>query len=76
MLLARRTWIEGLVTTVQGEFLSGRAVKLSVPEAEERFGIDRETSAAILGTLADANVLTRKRDGGYVRFFPRLARAA
>lgn len=75
-MLARRTWIEGLVTTVQGEFLSGRAVKLTAPEAGERFGLDRETSEAILGALADAHVLARTRDGGYIRHFPRLARAA
>lgn len=72
----RRTWIETLVMQVQGEFLSGRAVKLTVPEAEDRFGIDRTTSAAVLNTLAEAQVLTRTRDGGYIRFFPRLARAA
>jgi hypothetical protein len=75
-MLARRHWIEALVTTVQGEFLSGRAVKLTVAQAEERFGIDRATSEAILGTLAEANVLTRTHDGGYMRFYPRLAHAA
>jgi hypothetical protein len=61
---------------VQGEFLNGRAVKLTAAQAEDRFGIDRGTSEAILDVLAEANVLTRTADGEYIRFFPRLARAA
>ena len=72
----RRSWIETLVMQVQGEFLSGRAVKLTAAEAVDRFGIDGTTSTAVLNALAEAQVLTRTRDGGYIRFFPRLAHAA
>jgi hypothetical protein len=75
-MTSRRSWIETLVTQVQGEFLDGRAVKLTTAEAEGRFGIDRRTSEAILDALVEANVLTRTRDGAYTRFFPRLTRAA
>ena len=75
-MTSRRSWIETLVMQVQGEFLNGRAVKLTVAEAEDRFGVDRRTSEAILDVLAEANVLTRTGDGKYIRFFPRLARAA
>lgn len=75
-MTSRRTWIEALVMQVQGEFLSGRAVKLTVPEAQDRFGIDRTTSEAVLGALAESKVLTRTSDGGFIRFFPRLAQAA
>ena len=75
-MTSRRNWIETLVTQVQGEFLDGRAVKLTTAEAEGRFGIDRHTSEAILGALVEASVLTRTRDGAYTRFFPRLARPA
>jgi len=75
-MTSRRNWIETLVMQVQGEFLNGRAAKLTAAETEDRFGIDRRTSEAILDVLAEANVLTRTADGGYVRFLPRLARAA
>ncbi len=61
---------------VQDEFLNGRAVKLTAAQAESRFGIERSTSEAILDALVDASVLARTRDGGYIRFFPRVARAA
>jgi hypothetical protein len=71
-----RTWIETLVTRVQGEFLDAPARRLTLPQAERHFGIDRVTCEAVLGALVDADVLTRLADGRYARCFPRLADAA
>ena len=45
-------------------------------DAAQRFGTDRETCEAVLGALVNSGVLARTDDGGYVRFFPRLSRAA
>jgi hypothetical protein len=75
-MATNRRWVETLVTRVQGEFLDSPALRLSVPQAERHFGVDRESCEAVLGALVDANVLTRLPDGRYVRFFPRLADAA
>jgi hypothetical protein len=71
-----RTWIETLVMRIQGEFLNRPALGLTVSQAERHFGIDRPTCDAVLGVLADANVLTRSADGTYRRLFPRHAQAA
>ena len=68
--------IVGLVMRVQGDFLATPALRLTVGDAERRFGADSRTCEAILGTLVSSGVLARTDDGGYVRFFPRLAHAA
>jgi hypothetical protein len=71
-----RTWVETLVTQVQGEFLETPTLRLTLPQAERRFGIDRVSCEAVLGALVDAHVLARSADGRYARFFPRFAQAA
>jgi hypothetical protein len=68
--------IAALVVRMQGEFLDAPTLKLTLPEAERRFQVDRVTCEAVLGALVDAHVLARTRDGFFVRFFPRLAHAA
>ena len=68
--------VVALVVKVQGDFLEAPALKLTLGEAEERFGVDRHTCQAILGTLVNSGVLAPTDDGAYVRFFPRLAHAA
>ena len=68
--------IVALVTKVQDDFLETPALRLTLRDAERRFGTDRRTCEAVLGTLVNSGVLARTDDGGYVRFFPRLARAA
>jgi hypothetical protein len=61
---------------IQGEFLDTPLLRLTLPEAVRRFGIDRISCAAVLGVLVDASVLARTSNGAYVRLFPRLAHAA
>jgi DNA-binding IclR family transcriptional regulator len=68
--------IVALVMRRQGDFLERPALRLTVRDAERRFGADRETCEAVLGTLVNAGVLARSDDGGYVRFWPGLAHAA
>ena len=68
--------VVALVMRVQGDFLETPALHLTLGDAERRFGVDRHTCEAVLGTLVNSGVLARTDDGGYVRFFPRLARAA
>jgi len=68
--------ISAFVLRMQGAFLDAPTLKLTLTEAEGRFGVDGATCEAVLGVLIDANVLARTRDGAYTRFFPRLAHAA
>lgn len=68
--------VAALVTQIQGAFLETPTLRLTLPEAERHFGIDRASCEAVLAALVDANVLARAADGRYARFFPRLAHAA
>jgi hypothetical protein len=68
--------VVALVMRVQGAFLETTALRLTLTDAERRFGTDRDTCEAVLGALVNSGVLARTDDGGYVRFFPRLAKAA
>ena len=65
--------IEALVMQMQDEFLESPALRLTLSDAERRFGVDRVTCDAVLGTLVDATVLARTPEGAFVRFFPRRA---
>ena len=68
--------VEALVMRMQGEFLDTPHLRLTMPQAERRFGVDRVTCEAVLGVLVEAKVLARSVDGSYHRFFPRLRLAA
>ena len=76
MATTSREALEALIMRMQDDFLKSAALKLTLPEAEERFGVDRVTCEAILAALVDSHVLTLTREATYARFFPRLARAA
>jgi hypothetical protein len=65
--------VEALVTRMQDAFLESPTLRLTLPQAERRFGVDRVTCDAVLGTLADATVLARTSEGAFVRYFPRRA---
>ena len=68
--------VVALVMRVQDDFLDTPALRLSLRDAEQRFGVDRHTCEAVLRVLVTSGVLAHCDDGGYVRFFPRLAHAA
>jgi hypothetical protein len=66
-------WLEALVMRVQADFLDCPALSLTLTQAQQRFGVDGITCAAVLRVLVDAQVLTRTRHGAYTRFFRRRA---
>jgi hypothetical protein len=61
---------------MQDDFLNTATLQLTVPEAEQRFDVDRTACEAVLDALVEAQVLARTGEGTYARFFPRLAHAA
>jgi len=63
--------IQALVMRIQNDFLDNPAMRLTVPRAQVRFGVDALTGEAVLRALVDAGVLARTPDGAYVRFLPR-----
>ena len=56
---------------IEGEFLETPDLRLTVPEAERRFGADEITCEAVLEALVDATVLFKTRDRVYGRLFPK-----
>ena len=71
-MTATRDRIENLVLRIQRDFLDHPTLALTLPAAEQRFGIDEVTCVGVLGALVDARVLT-EQEGAYRRHFPRLA---
>ena len=70
-----RRRIEDLVMRIEGEFLDTPDLRLTIPEAERRFGSDEVTCEAVLEALVDATVLFKTRDRVYGRLFPHIAAA-
>jgi predicted transcriptional regulator of viral defense system len=59
-----------LVTRMQEVFLDAPATTLALNEAQQRFGVSRNTCEGVLDALTDAGVLARTPRGEYVRHFP------
>jgi len=72
---SKRRRIEDLVMRIEGEFLETPELKLTVPQAQGRFGVDETTCEAVLDALVDAAVLFKTRDRVYGRLFPRFVAA-
>ena len=68
-------WIGALVMRMQSDFLDIPELTLTLPQTQQRFGVDEVTCKAVLGTLVDAGVLANV-DGVYARLFPRLVPSA
>jgi hypothetical protein len=73
-MTATRGRIENLVTRIQDDFLRTPWLALTSVTAGERFGVDETTCEAVLNALTDAHVISRSRQGIYVRNFPQAAR--
>jgi hypothetical protein len=73
-MTATRGRIENLVTRIQDDFLRTPWLALTPATARERFGVDEITCEAVLNALADSHVVSRSRQGIYVRDFPQAAR--
>lgn len=67
--------IERLLMRIEGEFLDVPGLRLTVSEAERRFGADEIMCEAILDALVDAGVLFKTADRVYGRLFPYVAAA-
>ena len=52
---------------VQGEFLEMPGLRLTEAQARRLWGLDRDSCAALLCALVDANFLFRTRDGAFMR---------
>lgn len=76
MMTPNCRWIQALVLRVQNQFLENPVLNLTLPQAQQRFGIDRITCEAILGALLDAGVLSKTPEGTYVRCTPRFTAQA
>ena len=68
--------LEVLVMRVQRVFLETPTLRMTMPQAGRRFGIDNATCEAVLGVLVDAKVLARSQEGTYTRLLPRETQAA
>jgi len=67
---ARQRRIENLVMRIEGVFLDDPELRLTVDEAQRRFGVDGITCEAILETLVDSTVLFKTSDRVYGRLIP------
>ena len=65
-----------LVLRMQREFLDIPALRLTLPQAERRFGVDAVSCDEVLEALVNAGVLARSADGSYTRYFPHYVDAA
>lgn len=68
--------IGSLVLRIENGFLDTPGLALTLPTAQQQFGVDPTTCKAVLDALVDARVLAQTRAGAYVRHFPRRARHA
>jgi hypothetical protein len=75
-MTVNRRQIASLVTMMQNEFLDTPGLALTLATARQRFGIGMQVCRAVLALLVDARVLTKTRDGAYVRRFPYLTQHA
>jgi hypothetical protein len=59
--------IEDVLQRIQGEFVEMPGLRLTAPQAQRLWGLERDVCLSVLGTLVDAKFLTRTRDGAFVR---------
>jgi len=70
MIADRRRQIQNLVVTLQQAFLDAPALRLTLPDAQQRFAADVKMCEAVLNFLVDAGVLARTPEGQYARRVP------
>lgn len=59
--------IDYMLQRIQGEFIEMPGLRLTAPQAQRLWGLDREVCMALLGALVEAQFLARTRDGSFVR---------
>lgn len=59
--------IDEVVQRIQGEFIEMPGLRLTAPQAQRLWGLERDVCDALLGALVDAKFLSQTRDGAFVR---------
>ena len=59
--------IDEVLQRIQGEFGELPGLRLTAPQAQRLWGLDRDVCDALLGALVDAKFLSQTRDGAFVR---------
>jgi hypothetical protein len=59
--------LDDVLRRVQGEYIEMPGLRLTLPQAQRLWGLDRTACDALLGALVDAKFLFRTRDGAFVR---------
>jgi hypothetical protein len=59
--------IDDVLQRIQGEFVEMPGLRLTAPQAQRLWGLDRDVCNALLGALVDARFLVQTRDGSFVR---------
>jgi hypothetical protein len=59
--------INEVLQRIQGEFIEMPGLRITAPQAQRLWGLDRDVCDALLGALVDARFLSQTRDGAYVR---------
>jgi len=57
---------EDTIRRVRAEFLEMPGLKLTVPQAQRLWGVDRTTCEALIDELTERRFLSRTRDGAVV----------
>jgi DNA-binding IclR family transcriptional regulator len=56
-----------MLDRIRGEYAEMPGLKLTLPQAQRLWGLDRSACDEILRTLADSRYLRQTSDGAYVR---------
>jgi hypothetical protein len=59
--------IDEVLQRIQGEFVEMPGLRLTVPQAQRLWGLERDVCDAVLGALVEARFLARTRDGAFIR---------
>ena len=59
--------IDEVLQRIQGEFVEMPGLRLTAPQAQRLWGLERDVCTALLGALVDAKFLLQTRDGSFVR---------
>ena len=59
--------IDDVLQRIQGEFVEMPGLRLTAPQAQRLWGLDREVCTALLRALVDARFLQQTRDGAFIR---------
>ena len=59
--------IDDVLQRIQGEYVEMPGLRLTAPQAQRLWGLERDTCEALLGALVDAKFLAQTRDGAFIR---------